>query len=115
MYPSIATESKTFHFDNSYKSVDAAPDFNSKQNKEQDDRCWLNLTSPTEMTVTNAVGYFPRGNNGYASDDSDYQNLSDDIYTIVENNKLSIQGKVPFENIDVLPWGINTFKEGRSN
>ncbi len=102
----------TLHFENSYRSVDAAPDFHGKQNAEQDDRFWLNLTSPTGITVTNAVVYFPRGNNDYASDDSDYQNLSDDIYTIVGNNKLAIQGKAPFEDTDVLPLGINTFKEG---
>ncbi|MCP2037696.1 T9SS type A sorting domain-containing protein [Chryseobacterium sp. HSC-36S06] len=102
----------TLHFDNSYRSVDAAPDFHGKQNAEQDDRFWLNLTSPTGITVTNAVVYFPRGNNDYASDDSDYQNLSDDIYTIVGNNKLAIQGKASFEDNDVLPLGINTFKAG---
>ncbi|MCP2037695.1 T9SS type A sorting domain-containing protein [Chryseobacterium sp. HSC-36S06] len=102
----------TLHFDNSYRSVAAAPDFHGKQNAEQDDRFWLNLTSPTGITVTNAVVYFPRGNNDYASDDSDYQNLSDDIYTIVGNNKLAIQGKASFEDNDVLPLGINTFKAG---
>ncbi len=103
---------QTIHFDNAYRAIGTATDFHGKQNAVVDDRFWLSLTSPTGVQVTNAVVYFPNGNNEYAVDDSDYSNLSDDIYTILGEHKLIIQGKAPFVDTDVLPLGIKAFKDG---
>lgn len=104
---------QTIHFNNDYRAKGTAVDFHGKPGEEvEDDRFWLMLTSPTGVEMTAAVVYFANGNNDYAPDDSDYANVSDEIYTILGDHKLIIQGKAPFEDTDVLPIGINTFRNG---
>lgn len=102
---------KALHFENQYRANNYATDFHGK-NTNPDDRFWLLLHTPSGVERTAAVVYFPGGNDAYAEDDSEADSLSDDLYTLLGEHKLSIQGKAPFNNSDVLPLGINTYTQG---
>ncbi len=100
------------HFENAYRATGAGPDFHGRQNAILDDRYWLTMQTPAGLKVMNAVVYFQNGNNALSSDDTNSNEASDDIYTILSENKLNIQGKAPFDITDILPLGVNTFTEG---
>lgn len=79
------------------------------------DRFWLKLTSPQGIINTILIGF-----NENAVDEYDYgydapllSLYSDAIYSIVDNERLAINGrKGPFELNDVIPLGINPFSQG---
>jgi hypothetical protein len=80
------------------------------------DRFWLTLTSPQGIINTILIGF-----NENAVDEYDYgydapllSLYSDAIYSIVDNERLAINGlKAPFHVDDVIPIGINPFSQGR--
>ncbi|MGB3452494.1 MAG: hypothetical protein WBA59_01555 [Moheibacter sp.] len=78
----------------------------------QKDRYWLTMTTPGEIRVTNAVVYFDGGNDEFWLDDTESFEGSDDLYTINDGNKLSIQGRAPFRISDELQLGYKAFAPG---
>ncbi|MFA7448705.1 MAG: choice-of-anchor Q domain-containing protein [Weeksellaceae bacterium] len=80
--------------------------------EEEMDRYWLTLKTPSELSVMNAVVYFDEGDNAFSNDDSESLGGSDDIFTLVGENKLTIQGKAPFVKTDVVPLGVRLFDMG---
>lgn len=113
MVSALATaNAENLRFENTMRTVNEAIDFHGRQAAMQADRFWLTLKTPSGLKVMNAVSYFSRGTDGISRDDSKSSDASDDLYTIVDDTKLVIQGKTPFTDTDVLSLGFNAFKEG---
>lgn len=75
-------------------------------------RYWLNMKSPAGITADLAVVYFEGGHNGFATDDSRSMLGSDVVYTMVENEKLAINGRSSFAITDRIPVGSTHFEAG---
>lgn len=91
-------------------AVNAGSVFYGKQ--VQDDRYWVRMIAPSGITSTIATVYFNGGNNLLSQDDSRALNNSDLIYSIVENEKLSINGRSSFMITDAIPLGTQHFVTG---
>lgn len=78
----------------------------------EDDRYWLQMTAPSGITSTIAVVYYEGGNNLFGEEDSRSLESSDRIYSIVETEKVAINGRAPFIKTDVIPLGTQRFVEG---
>jgi len=87
-------------------------DANPLENSISLDRYWLTLNTPNGATVMNAVVYFDGGNDGFAKDDSKITGGSDDIYTLVDEHQLKIQGKSSFDVNDKIKLGYKAFAPG---
>lgn len=81
-------------------------------NQPQKDRYWLTMDTPGEIRVMNAVVYFDGGNDEFWLDDTKSFEGSDDLYTVNDGHKLTIQGRAPFRVNDVLPLGYKAFGTG---
>lgn len=105
---------RTLNFTNAMRSSNnSGPGFLGKSaQNEQKDRYWLTLKTPSEMEFMNAVVYLPNGSKTIGPEDTESVEGSDDIFTIVNNKKLAIQGRDQFENTDVLNLGISLFRTG---
>lgn len=104
----------TLQFNNSIRTNTSAP-LNSRGTaieEDSGDHYWLSLVSPANIASTIAVGYLPNGDNGLARDDSFSMMGSDALYSIVENEKISINGRSPFDVNDVIPLGTVHFAAG---
>lgn len=106
--------SKKVTFTNTLRSTGISQGFFGKGARETVpfDRYWLNMTSPTNITSQIAVVYFEGGDNAYTKDDSRSLGGSDVIYSIVEGQQISINGKNSFVNTDVQPLGSKHFVSG---
>lgn len=104
------------NFNNTQRiTTNSGPGFFGKgQNfdQPQKDRYWLTMTTPGEIRVMNAVVYFDGGNDEFWLDDTKSFEGSDDLYTINDGHKLTIQGRAPFRINDVLPLGYKAFGTG---
>ena len=80
--------------------------------KLQDDRYWLKMTAPSGITSTTAIVYFANGNNQFGADDSRTLDNSDLIYSIVQNEKVGINGRTSFDPTDAIPLGTQHFGNG---
>ena len=101
-------------FNNSIRT-NSSPPLNSRGtaiSEDSGDHYWLSLVSPANIASTIAVGYLPNGDNGLARDDSFSMMGSDALYSIVENEKISINGRSPFDVDDVIPLGTVHFAAG---
>lgn len=78
----------------------------------EDDRYWLQLTAPSGITSTLAVVYFGGGNNFFGSEDSRSLGSSDEVFSIVQTEKVAINGRSTFGNADVIPLGTRHFVAG---
>ena len=76
------------------------------------DRFYLNMTSPANITSEIAIVYFAGGDNAYTKDDSRSLGGSDVIYSIVDAQQISINGKNSFVNTDVQLLGSKHFATG---
>lgn len=76
------------------------------------DRYWLTLKTPNGATIMNAVVYFDGGNDDFAKDDSKITGGSDDIYTLVDEHQLKIQGKSSFDVNDKIKLGYKAYAAG---
>lgn len=109
-----AIGSGTLDFENIYRTTAGTVGFFGKPSgfDTQYDRYWISLTSPSQIRTTNAVVYFEGGNDDFAKDDSESFLGSDDVYTLVSNLKLAIQGRAPFRIEDQVPLGYKAFESG---
>jgi hypothetical protein len=113
MVQSIEKVNNTLEFDNTIRISDANPVFFGKGEAVQDDRFWLNLSAPTNITKQVAIVYFEAGLNEFAKDDSELKGLpSDVLYTVIGDKKAVINGRAPFVNTDQIPLGANSFAAG---
>ncbi|MCZ2083313.1 MAG: T9SS type A sorting domain-containing protein, partial [Flavobacteriales bacterium] len=103
-------------FSNSIRKADPAEGFFGKgqsvENETPVDRYWLNLITPANLASNIAVVYFEEGNDAFTKDDSRSMGGSDAIYSLVENEKVSINGKASFTLIDQVDLGTSHFSAG---
>ncbi len=104
----------TLDFKNAHRTTSGTVGFFGKPSafENEDDRYWLTMTSPSGITVMNAVVYFDGGKDDFWIDDTESFGPSDDLFTIVEDKQLAIQGKSPFNDFDKVPLGYRAFEEG---
>lgn len=105
---------QTLDFSNTMRSSDnTGPGFFGKSTEnEEKDRYWLSLKTPSEMEFMNAVVYLPNGSKAMGPEDTETFGGSDDIFTIVGDKNLAIQGRDQFENNDQLNVGVRLFQAG---
>ncbi|WP_226063989.1 T9SS type A sorting domain-containing protein [Kaistella polysaccharea] len=80
------------------------------------DRFWLKLTTPAENVNTILIGYVPEATNGFEWDyDSPLFAVgSDSFYSILDDEKLGIQGRAyPLDTQDVVMLGTKHFETGK--
>ena len=103
----------TLLFDNTIRSAEIKGDsFFGKETTTSPDRYWLRLISPTGVAVTIAMVYFPGGDNGLADDDSFSMGGSDVLYSVVNGQKIAINGRSTFTDTDVISLGTTHFGSG---
>lgn len=76
------------------------------------DRFWIRMITPANLASALAVVYFADGNNGFSKDDSRSMGGSDALYSVVEDEKVSINGKSSFVPGDAVPLGSKHFVSG---
>ena len=110
----IGAPSKTVTFNNSIRKAESAEGFfgKGKQNEISFDRFWLNMISPSNIASNIAVVYFVEGNNAFTRDDSRAMGGSDALYSLVDDEKVSINGKASFTSDDVVKLGTTHFAPG---
>ncbi len=84
-------------------------------NSGEKDRIWLDLVSSTNATDRTLIGYVDGATNGKDNlyDASYTISTGIGIYTLLDNDKMTIQGKgLPFDASDVVPVGINITTSG---
>lgn len=89
----------------------AANDFLGKKSIT-DDRFWLKMIAPSNMTSNIAIVYFAAGKNTFGAEDSESMGGSDELYSIVDGKKVAINTKSSFDNSDVLQLGTKNFANG---
>ena len=94
--------------------ISGSADFYQK-NSESKNRYWLKLISPNNLQNSQLIGYIQGATNGY---DEDYDaraissTSSNLFYSVLENEKLIIQGKGQFNIEDKVKLGANIFENG---
>lgn len=102
-----------FEFINSDRVTNRGIEFLGKGNfTEEMDRYWLTMTTPSELSVMNAVVYFEEGSHAFGEDDSEAMSASDELYTLINEHQVIIEGKPPFQISDKVPLGYRAFEEG---
>jgi len=76
------------------------------------DRYWLNLITPNNLASQMAVVYFEGGNNSFTQDDSPAMGGSDGIFSFVDDQNVSINGKSAFSSEDVVELASSHFVAG---
>lgn len=106
--------SYNLNFNNSIRTTETSTiDFLGKGNYAvQDDRYWLKMTAPTGIVSTIAVVYYADGNNLFGPEDSRTLGGSDEVYSMVDNEKVGINGRSSFADTDKIPLGSKHFDMG---
>lgn len=78
----------------------------------EDDRFWLKLISPANLTSTMAVVYYEGGSNTVGAEDSESKLGSDDIFSLVDDQKVAVNGKSSFVDTDRISLGTQHFQAG---
>lgn len=78
----------------------------------EDDRFWLKLISPANLTSTMAVVYYEGGGNTFGAEDSESKLGSDDIFSLVDDQKVAVNGKSSFVDTDRIALGTQHFQAG---
>lgn len=84
----------------------------SEDSQEQENRFWIKMISPANLTSSSAVIYFDGGSSSVGEEDSEAKGASDEIFTTVADQKLSINGKPEFEISDQVLLGTQHFAAG---
>ncbi|KIA89136.1 hypothetical protein OA86_08735 [Kaistella jeonii] len=100
-----------FKFNNSIRTNETSTtDFLGKgASAIQDDRYWLKMTAPSGITSTIAIVHYPGGNNLFGPEDSRSMGGSDALYSMVENEKLAIDGRSSMAITDIILLGTQHF------
>lgn len=100
-------------FKNSIRSNNTTSIFFSKSGAAPD-RYWLQLTTPLNVVTTQLIGYNANATNGFELDyDAPLMVLgSDAFYSVLDNEKLAIQGKAPFVQTDKVTLGTSHHEDG---
>lgn len=106
-------ESGQIILNNEQRATEIGVNFFGKNNPERD-RYWFTMETTEGLSIMNAVVYFEGGDDAYALDDSKTSNASDNIYTMVDDKRLSIQGKSVFEMSDSIKVGFRVFKNSNA-
>ena len=85
---------------------------NADASEEVRDKFWLNMITPTNIASNMNVVYFLEGNNNFTQDDSRSMGGSDALYSIVENEKIGINGRSSFVDTDIIQIGSQHFASG---
>ncbi|OWK73518.1 hypothetical protein CBW16_08370 [Flavobacteriaceae bacterium JJC] len=109
-----ATGTGILNFKNTQRTADQTGSnfFGKNQTLRADDRYWLQLITPSNLSVSNAIVYFDGGNNGFAKDDSEETGTSDALFTFAADKKVVINGRNVFHINDVLNVGTRQFTAG---
>lgn len=109
-----ATSAGPLNFSNDIRITNqtAAQFFGKNQEELVDDRYWIEMVTPANMIVSNAIVYFEGGNNAFAKDDTKEVGTSDALFTFASNNKVVINGRSVFNVDEVLPLGTRHFAAG---
>lgn len=112
-----AKSAGALNFKNSYRTVqNDGPNFLGKKTDDfeavEDDRFWLTMTTPKGVTVMNAIVYFDDGKDAFSNDDTEAFQVSDELYSWVNEHQMIIQGKSAFVVKDKVALGFRAFEEG---
>lgn len=111
-----AVSSQNIIFSNSTRSSGSSQAYFGKgtgENSEKAvDRFWLNMISPQNIASNIAVVYFEKGVDGFTNEDSHSMGGSDALFSWVEGEKLSVNGRSSFRNTDVVALGTAHFAAG---
>ncbi len=77
-----------------------------------DDRYWLSVTTPGNLTSTLAVVYFDGGTDALGAEDSEARGGSDELFSHVSGKNIAINGKSTFADTDVVAIGTRHFAAG---
>ena len=101
-------------FDNSIRKAGVSESFFGKGKSDDTpvNRFWLSMISPQNIASQIAVVYLKGGNDGYTKEDSFSSDGSDALYSIVDDQKITINGKSAFTNTDVVSLGSTHFSTG---
>ena len=108
----------TLKFGNEVRTTEAAntsffgKNEHEKESAEADDRFWVKMIAPTNLTSSMAVVYFPEGENTFGAEDSESKSGSDDLFSISDERKIAINGRSSFLISDLLPLGSQHFTSG---
>jgi hypothetical protein len=104
----------TVTFDNSIRKAGVSESFFGKGKSDHTpvNRFWLSMISPQNIASQIAVVYLKGGNDGYTKEDSFSSDGSDALYSIVDDQKITINGKSAFTNTDVVSLGSAHFSTG---
>lgn len=85
------------------------------RSNEQKDRFWLELKTPLQVVTTQLIGYIPGATAEY---DPNYDAPllilgSDAFYSLLDGEKLAIQGKGEFSTEDIVPLGAGFYEDGQ--
>lgn len=102
------------HFKNTQRTKDQTDSnfYGRNQTVLTDDRYWLQLTTPSDMVISNAIVYFDSGNNEFSKDDSKETGTSDALFTYAGTEKVVINGRNTFNVNDVVDIGTRNYTAG---
>ncbi len=76
-------------------------------------RYWVEMLTPSNLLMSNAIVYFDNGTNDFSIDDSKMESsVSEAIFTNAGDEKVVINGRSAFSDTDVLKVGTRHFTTG---
>lgn len=108
----INVGSMAVNHSNSTRTANHATSYFGKATDAVADRYWINMTSPNHITSNIAVVYFNGGIDGFTYEDSRSMGGADAVYSMVDGEKVSINGKSTFVNSDKVLLGSTHYLEG---
>lgn len=102
-------------FDNTIRDTTGTGTFFSKEGATAKDRFWLNLISPSLNINTILIGYIPTATNDFEwdYDATLFSVASDSFYSVLDGEKLGIQGRLhPLNTKDIVELGTKHFEQG---
>lgn len=106
----------TLTLNNTMRSTDNTANFFNRMGSNEPliDRFWLSLKTPLDFVSPILIGYKKGASNRYEMDyDAEHVVIgSDSFYSLLDNKKLAIQGRYPFQIEDSIPLGTNYYESG---
>jgi hypothetical protein len=100
---------QTVEFNNSMRVKNQNDQFFRNAEVLEKHRIWIDLLEPSESVSTALIGYVPGATNDKDRlyDAFSINNTSQTIYSIIQDQNMSIQGRaLPFVDTDVVPLGV---------